>query len=70
MRGGVAVEHVRELRDGGGNFEAQVEDFLLALQAYVFRPFYHAGKVAAWLDILADAKIAGTLFDEGVLGMQ
>ena len=67
LGGGVAVEDVGELGDGWGYFEAEVEDLLLALETYVFGPFDHAGEVAAGLDILADAEVAGTLFDEGVL---
>lgn len=53
--------------DGGRHFEAEVEDFLLALKAYVLGPFDHAGEVAAGLDVLPDAEVAGTFFDEGVL---
>ena len=67
LGGGVAVEHVGELRDRRGNFEAKVEDLLLALQADVFRPLYHAREVATGLDVLAYAEVAGTLFDQGVL---
>ena len=67
LGGGVAVEVIRELGDGGGHFEAKVENFLLALQAHVFGPFYHARKVAAGLDVLADAEVAGTFFNERVL---
>ena len=66
--GGVAVEGVRELREGGGHFEAHVEDFALALQAHVLRPFDHTADVALGLDVLADAEVAGAAFDEGVLG--
>ena len=55
------------MRDRGGNFETEVEDLLLALKAYVFGPFYHAREVAAGLDVLADAEVAGAFFDEGVL---
>lgn len=58
---------VRELGDGGGNFEAEVEDFLLALQAYVFGPFDHAREVTTGLDVLANAKVAGAFLDERVL---
>ena len=42
LRGGVAVEGVLELRDGGWDFEAEVQDLLLALEADVFWPFYHS----------------------------
>lgn len=67
MSGGITVEYVGELRDGGGNFETEVEDLLLTLQADVFGPFHHAREVASWLYVLANAEVAGTLFDEGVL---
>lgn len=67
LRGGVAVEMVRELRDRGGYFEAEVEDLLLALEADVGGPFDHAGEVAAGLDVLTDAEVAGAFFDEGAL---
>lgn len=42
LGGGVAVEDVGELRDGGWDFEAEVEDFLLTLETDVFGPLYHA----------------------------
>ena len=69
LRGGVAVEGVGgcELGNRGGNFEAEVEDFALALEADVFRPFHHAREVAAWLDVLTDTEIARAFLDEGVL---
>ena len=56
-----------ELGDCGGDFEAEIEDFLLPLETDVFGPAYHAGEVAAGLDVLSDAIVAGTAFDEGVL---
>lgn len=64
---GVAVESVGELGDGRWNFEAQIEDLALALEAHVFRPFDHAREVAAGLDVLPDAEIAGAFLDEGIL---
>ena len=67
LRGSVAVEGVLELRDCGRYFEAHVEDLLLALEADVLWPFYHAGEVALGLDVLADAEVAGALFEEGIL---
>ena len=70
MGGGVTVENVGELRDRRRNFKAEVEDLLLALQADVFRPLYHAREVASWLDVLAYAEVTGTLFDEGVLHIE
>ena len=67
LRGGVAVEGVLELGDCGWDFEAHVEDLLLALEADVLWPFYHAREVALGLDVLADAEVAGALLEEGVL---
>lgn len=67
LGGGVAVENVGELGDGGGDFETEVEDLLLALEADVFGPFYHAREVAAGLDVLTDTEVAWALFDERVL---
>lgn len=67
MGGSVAVEDVGELSDRGRDFEAEVEDFLLALKAYVFGPLHHAREVAAGLDVLAYAEVARALFDERVL---
>ena len=65
----IAVEDGSELVDGGGHFEAEVEDLALALETDVGGPFDHAREVAAGLDVLADAEVAGAFFDEGVLGM-
>ena len=56
-----------ELSDRGRDFETEMEDFALALETHVFGPFYHAREVAAGLDVLPDAEIAGTFFEEGVL---
>lgn len=70
LRGGVAVEGRVELGDGGRDFEAEIEDLTLALEAYVFGPLYHARQVAAWLDVLSNAEVAGAFFDEGVLRMR
>ena len=67
LGGGVAVEVVCELGDCRGYFQAEVEDFLLALETDVFGPFDHAREVAAGLDVLTDAKVAGAFFDKGVL---
>ena len=67
LGGGVAVKDVRELGDSGGDFKTEVEDFLLALQADVFGPFYHAREVAAGLDVLTNTEVAWAFFDERVL---
>lgn len=68
LRCGVAVEVVGELSDRGGDFEAEVENLLLTLEADVCGPFDHTREVAARLDVLANAEVAGAFFDEGVLG--
>ena len=67
LGGCVTVEDVGELGNGGRNFKAEVEDFSLALETDVFRPFHHAREVAARLDVLANAEVAGPLFDERIL---
>lgn len=56
-----------ELSYRGRNFEAEVEDLLLALEADVLWPLYHAGEVTRRLDVLADAEVSGSLLDERVL---
>ena len=63
----IAVENGCELIDSWRNFEAEVEDLALALETDVCGPFDHAREVAAGLDVLADAEVAGTFFDERVL---
>jgi hypothetical protein len=48
----VLVEGLRELRDGGRDFETLIEDDLLPLQADVFGPFDESGEVCFRTDIL------------------
>lgn len=67
LRGSVAVQGRGELVDRGWDFQAEMQDLALALEAHVLGPFYHAREVAAGLDVLADAEVAGTFFDERVL---
>lgn len=63
----VAVEGVGELSDSRWDLEAHVQDLALALQTNVLWPLHHAGKVAAWLDVLADTIVAWAALDERVL---
>lgn len=44
-----------------------MQDLALALEAHVLGPFHHAREIAAGLDVLTNAEVAGTFFDEGVL---
>jgi len=67
LRGGVAVESILELSDCGRDFEAEVENLLLALQADVLWPLHHTREVALGLDILTDAEVAWSLFEKRVL---
>ena len=53
LSGGVLVQGVRELGNGGGDFETLVEDDFLALKADVFGPFDEAGQVGLGADVLA-----------------
>lgn len=64
---GVAVEGVLELGNRWWNLQAEVENLALALKADVGGPFHHTAKVAGWLDVLTDAKVAWALLDERVL---
>jgi hypothetical protein len=64
---GVAVEGVGELSDSRWDLEAHVQDLALALQTDVLWPLHHAAQVAARLDILANAIVAGAALDERVL---
>jgi hypothetical protein len=68
LGGGVAVQGVLELGNRGGNLQAEVEDLLLALKADVLGPLNEAAEVALGLDVLANAKVAGALLDQRVLG--
>ena len=53
LSGGVLVQSVRELSNGGGDFETLVEDDLLALKADVFGPLDETGQIGLGADILA-----------------
>ena len=64
----VAVKDVLELGNRWGDLQPEVEDLLLALETDVLWPPNHAREVAGWLDVLADAIVAGTLLDGRVLG--
>ena len=67
MSGGISVQNVLELGNCRRDFEAEVEDLLLALKTNILGPPHHAGQVALGLDVLADAIVARTLLNEGVL---
>lgn len=67
LSGSVAVKGVLELRDGGGDLEAHVQDLLLALKTDILGPLDEAGKVTLGLDVLADTEVTGALLDERVL---
>lgn len=67
LRGSVAIESVAELRNRWWDLQAHVEDFALALETDVRRPFHHAREVATGLDVLTDAEVLGAALDQGVL---
>lgn len=67
LGGSVAVEDILELSNRWGDFQAEVEDLALALEANILRPPNHAGEVAPGLNVLADAIVARTLLEERVL---
>ena len=63
----VAVEDVLELSDSRGNLQAHLKDLLLSLEADILGPLDHAGDISLGLDVLADAEVAGSLLEKGVL---
>jgi len=67
LGGGVAVEDVLELGQGGRDLQAHLEDLLLALEADILGPLNHAREVTLGLDVLADAEVSRALLDERVL---
>lgn len=67
LSGGVAVQGVLELSDRGGNLEAEVQNFLLALETDILGPLHHARQVAPGLNVLANAEVAGALLEKRVL---
>lgn len=67
LGGSVAVEDVLELGNRRGDLEAHAQNLLLALKTDVLGPLHHTGQVAARLDVLADAEVAGLALKKGVL---
>lgn len=63
LGGSVAVENVLELGQRWGDFEAHLEDLLLALEADILRPLDHAAQVSLGLDVLTDAIVSGALLE-------
>ena len=59
-----------ELGERRRDFQAHVEDLLLALETDILGPLDEAGEVPLGLDILTDAEVAGTGLDERVLGQR
>jgi hypothetical protein len=64
----VAVEDVLELSESRGNLQAHLKDLLLSLEANILGPLNHATDISLGLDVLADAEVAGSLLEKGVLG--
>jgi hypothetical protein len=64
----VAVENVLELGESRGNLQAHLKDLLLSLEADILGPLNHATDISLGLDVLADAEVAGSLLEKGVLG--
>lgn len=73
MAGGTFRRRLRILRCLMGNYKQDLEvragsfDQSSPLQSDIFRPFYHARKVASWLDVLTDTEISGPFFNQRVL---
>lgn len=67
LSSGIAVQGVVELSERRGNFEAEVQDLLLALKTDIFGPLDETRQIALGLDILANAEVARALFKKRVL---
>jgi len=65
--GGLSVKSVGELVDHWWDLESLLENGLLSLESDVLWPSHESGKIALGLDILADSKVLGSLFEERVL---
>lgn len=65
----VLVEGVAELGERGRDLQALVEDNLLPLQLDVLGPLDEAGQITGRLDVLANAKVLGSLLEERVGGL-
>ena len=60
------VQSIGELRNGGRNLEALVQDTALPLKADILGPLDEAAQVPLGLDVLANAEVACTLLEQGV----
>lgn len=52
--------------NGSGNLDSGEQDSLLSLEVNVFRPSHEPGQVAFWLNVVANAEIAGTFLEKRV----
>lgn len=66
--GQVLVSDTRELIDRGRHLQAVLQNHLLTLKADVFGPFHKSAQVTLGLDIVANAKVTGTLLNQRVAG--
>ena len=63
----IAVSDMLELRNSWRDFQAEVQNLLLALETDVCGPSYHARKVALRLNVLSDTVVLGALLEERIL---
>jgi len=68
LGGGLLVQGLGELVDAWGHLESLLENGALSLELDVFWPSNESGEVSFWLDVLADAKVLGSLLEERVGG--
>lgn len=63
---GLFVEGLGKLVDRRWDLKSLGENGALSLNANVLGPFDESAEITIWLDILADAKVAGSLLKERV----
>jgi len=66
LSGCLTVQSLAELVDGRGNLQTLLKNSTLTLQTDVLGPANKAAQVTLGLDVLADAEVAGLLFEEWV----
>lgn len=55
--------------NGGGNFDSGQKNPFLSLEGDIFGPLDESSEVAAGLNVVADAEVAGPLFEKRVSGL-
>jgi hypothetical protein len=68
LGGGLFVQGLGELVDGRWDLQSSLENRSLPLELDVGWPSNESGQISFWLDILTDAEVLGSFFEERVGG--